>query len=205
MEKFSVENDFKNEIDELWRFNDFQSVPFIERGYAVQNEIIKHSLLFVGINPSFSGKLEHKSHFYNNEQNGKIYSYFKKFQDISNKLNIPWSHIDLLYLRETNQKSIVDIFSTEIGKIFIYKQLEISKKIIEKVQPRVIIVSNSFARHLLNIDFRFEFDDKIGTHKVIEHPTLNNVPVFFTSMLTGQRALDLGSYERLVWHIRQVI
>ena len=47
------------------------------------------------------------------------------------------------------------------------------------------------------------FDDKIGTYKI----TLNekSVPVFFSSMLTGQRALDKGSFERLKWHVKNVI
>jgi hypothetical protein len=31
------------------------------------------------------------------------------------------------------------------------------------------------------------------------------VPVFFTSMLSGQRALDRRSYERLVWHIKRAV
>jgi len=34
---------------------------------------------------------------------------------------------------------------------------------------------------------------------------LKNVPIFFTSMLTGQRALDNGSFERLIWHINFVL
>ena len=205
MEKFSIREEFKNEIDEIWNALDFEKIPFLERGYAVQNEIIIGSFLFIGINPSFSGNLENKSHFYDNEQDGKIYSYFKKFQEISKRADTPWSHIDLLYLRETNQKKIIEIFSNVNGKEFIYKQLKLSKKIIEKSRPKIIVVSNSFARHLLHLDFQFEFDENIGTHKIVEHQTLASIPVFFTSMLTGQRALDLGSYERLIWHIKKVL
>jgi len=55
------------------------------------------------------------------------------------------------------------------------------------------------------MDFGFEFDDEIGTYRIIKNDKLKHTPVFFTSMLTGQRALDLGSYERLIWHILFVL
>jgi hypothetical protein len=132
MEKFSIKEHFKNEIDEIWNDINFQGIEFLERGYAMQDEIIKNSILFIGINPSFSGKhLKNGSHFYNNTQEGKIYSYFKNFQDLSKKTNVPWSHLDLLYLRETNQKNVQRINSHQTGKVFVRKQLQLSKRIIE--------------------------------------------------------------------------
>lgn len=57
-------------------------------------------------------------------------------------------------------------------------------------------------------ELRFLFDDKIGTHRITGNKefetVLKGTPVFFTSMLTGQRALDNGSFERLGWHINKV-
>ena len=53
--------------------------------------------------------------------------------------------------------------------------------------------------------FDFVFDEKLGTHKIVNNSDLDNTPVFFTSMLTGQRALDKGSFERLNWHINFVL
>jgi hypothetical protein len=55
------------------------------------------------------------------------------------------------------------------------------------------------------MDFDFEFDENLGTHKIVNNSELENVPVFFTSMLSGQRALDNGSYQRLIWHIKYVL
>lgn len=206
MEKISIKEKFKTQIDEIWNNKMFENIDFLNRGYAVQDEIILNSILFIGINPSFTGKyLERtESDFYHNEQVGEVYSYFKKFQDISRKTGIAWSHLDLLYIRETNQKNVENIFSNENGKLFITKQLELSKNIIEQSKPKVIVVSNTFARRLFSVDFKVEFDENIGTYK-IQNEELKDTPVFFTSMLTGQRAMDLGSYERLVWHIKQVL
>jgi len=120
-----------------------------------------------------------------------------------------------LFLRETSQKKIESIYDQKNGPEFIYDQLLVSKEIIELSKPKIIIVNNSLSRKYLGfektnninvwIGFDFIFDEKIGTYKVINNEKLENTPIFFTSMLTGQRALDKGSYERLLWHIKFVL
>jgi hypothetical protein len=57
----------------------------------------------------------------------------------------------------------------------------------------------------ISMNFEFEFRDEFGTNVITNEPILKNVPIFFTSMLTGQRALDNGSYERLIWHMKFVL
>ncbi len=90
-------------------------------------------------------------------------------------------------------------------------QYLISKDIIELATPRIIVVNNAYARKwMTEKDFNIhcyesKFDDNIGTHRIVKNDKLNGTPVFFTSMLTGQRALDLGSYERLKWHLKFVL
>ena len=49
--------------------------------------------------------------------------------------NKNWQHLDLLFLRETSQNSINEIIQTKEGIDFVYKQLMISKKIIETITP----------------------------------------------------------------------
>ena len=49
------------------------------------------------------------------------------------------------------------------------------------------------------MDYEFIFDDKIGTYR------WEGKPVFFSSMLSGQRALDKGSLERLQWHVKRTL
>ena len=51
---------------------------------------------------------------------------------------------------------------------------------------------------------RLEFDDTIGTYRIINNPDFKDTIVFFSGMLTGQRALDNGSFERLKWHLNKV-
>ncbi len=218
MEKFSVKEKFETEIRNIWENEMFKEFDFLNRGFAVQDEILKNSIMFVGINPSFDeNNKEIHEEFYNVEQEGKSHPYFNKFKEISKKAKHSWTHFDFLYFRETNQKYINELLKKENGVEFIFKQLEISKKVILEAKPKILIVSNTMARHFMGFEknrnqtqgvwmgFDFIFDEKLGTHKIVNNSELENTPVFFTSMLTGQRALDNGSFERLNWHINFVL
>jgi hypothetical protein len=218
MKKISVKEKYELEIRNIWANEKYKEFEIIKRGFAIQDEILKNSIMFLGINPSFdeNNKVIHEE-FYNVQQDGKSHSYFNKFKEISKRANHEWTHFDLLYFRETNQKYINELLKKSNGVEFIFKQLEISKKVILEAKPKILIVSNTMARHFMGFDknqtqtqgvwmgFDFEFDEKLGTHKIVNNSELENTPVFFTSMLTGQRALDNGSFERLNWHINYVL
>ncbi len=220
MEKFSVKEKFETKIINIWSDQKYNELEIINRGFAIQDNVIINSIMFIGINPSFNETdTEINQEFYNIEQRGKSYPYFNKFKEISEYLDHHWTHFDLLFFRETNQNYINNILKTDnnIGVDFIFSQLEISKQVLILAKPKVLIVSNTTARYFLGFDksvsknediwmgFDFVFDEKLGTHKIINNKELENTPVFFTSMLTGQRALDKGSLERLMWHIQFVI
>lgn len=221
----NIKSEYKEELDAIWqKYIDVDDV--VERGYGVHESIIKDSILFIGINPSYSKKYnitDKDPYFINLNQEAKtrpeggVYHYFKKFVDITNYLNetrgldLKWSHWDLLFYRETAQKHIGKIAKTERGQEFLKAQLNLSKRIIASSEPKIIVVANARARHLMKnkksrfyMGYKFEFDEQIGTYRIIDS-TLNNVPIFFTSPLSGQRTLDNGSYERLKWHIGFVL
>ena len=219
MEKFSVKERFESQIIEIWDNKEYDNISIKKSGYSQQDEIIKNALMFIGLNPSNSENTV-ESYFYNNSQDGKNHKYFKKFQDISKRVGLLWTHVDLLFIRETNQKNIERMLYENDNSMlkFLYQQLMISKQIIEEAKPKIIVVNNTLSRKFLGyekreekgqivekwMDFKFEFDNEIGTYRLQDSDKLNNIPVFFTSMLTGQRALDNGSYERLIWHINYV-
>ena len=235
MNEISTKEHFKESIKKIWedssmtKWNNPICEDILKRGVVLQDKISMNSILFIGINPSFNKEKGLRNNDFNNDNDGFYNnddghidrnSYFKKFREISKEVNSDWAHTDLLFFRETNQKFVNQLLNLEIGKEFIKKQLEISKQIIIQAKPKVIIVSNALARDLMGIfikgeenieisepsmKFKFKFDDDLGTHKIINQKELENIPVFFTSMLTGQRALDLGSYKRLIWHIKYVL
>jgi hypothetical protein len=171
----------------------------------------------VGLNPSFDeNKPEIESNFYPLKQKDNEYQkFFRKFEQISEETRLNWSHLDMLAMRETDQKKVGSLLTNETGKQFIKEQIEVSKEILEQCKPKVIVVANTLARqflgktydekqdaNVLSLWYKFKFNEIIGTDLIINSENLKNVPVFFTSMLSGQRALDKGSYERLVWHIK---
>lgn len=215
--KVEIQKKYQKEIDDIWDNRLFAEISVIDRGYAISDNVEKKSLLFLGINPSYSG--ENKSrHFYTLSQRENEYKrYFSKFEEISKDVDLIWSHIDLLFLRETKQKFIDEIIRKETnGLEFIWQQLQVSKKILEEINPKIIVVSNTKARQFLGkekkngkniwLGYDFEFNDNIGTYQIkSKDSNLYNTPVFFSSMLTGQRALDNGSFERLKWHIKRTL
>lgn len=201
----------------------------LDRGFVFQfdEEIVKPDVLFVGINPSYKHGSLKEELFYTKEQ-ALQHSYFKPFENIEYDLKkrynnqITWTHMDVLVFRETQQSFIGDnLFRSQRGLEFLMDQLTISKKVLEHIQPKVMVVSNTMARELLGrnkgvnqktkeefghwMGIDFEFDETIGTDVIINHETLSGTKVFFTSMLSGQRALDNGTKERLVWHINEVL
>lgn len=216
METFSIKELYQGQIDEIWNNSLYNNIEVLQRGYAIHDRIKKNSILFLGINPSFSGKPKPISHFINIDENQKSHPYFNRFKEIASKTNLSWKHYDLFFFRETKQNFIQILLKDAAGTDFLYKQLEVSKEIILDAQPKIIVVSNTMSRHFMGfdknrekntgvwMDFDFIFDQEIGTYR-ITNTELKDVPVFFTSMLTGQRALDKGSYERLIWHIKFVL
>ena len=177
----------------------------INRKYVYSQFHTGRKVLFIGLNPSFREKQAKKEEYYksfdatnNNDQ------YFRRFPLLVENKN-DWTFLDLLYIRETRQRNIENFYKREPD--FIKQQLEISKEIIKKINPEIIVVCDTFARNLLKsnmMNFEFEFDDTIGTYRIINNPDFKDTIVFFSGMLTGQRALDNGSFERLKWHLNKV-
>jgi hypothetical protein len=190
------------------------------------------AILFVGLNPSFSQRGYNSllrgtafsnldpSAFYHwrnrenfdlviehaIEQIGKNnYPYFKKFKDIAVYANLEWEHVDLFFYRETSQTQFKKkIYDGQRLTNFGEKQLELSRMLIIEAKPRVIVVANAFASSLFQKQFPdVEFDEKHGYHRTLIEG--RPVPTFCASMLTGQRAMDVYSYQRLRWHIKQAV
>jgi hypothetical protein len=141
------------------------------------------------------------------------YSFFAKFREIAEELKIDWEHIDLFFFRATSQRAFIERYFNNY-RLKNYKrkgdlqgilcsQLELSIKLIDSANPKIIVVANACASKILAQEFCTIFNEVLGCHEI----NLNNrkVPVFLVSMLTGQRQLDQYSYQRLKWHIGRVI
>ena len=190
----------------------------------------EESILFIGLNPSFSDKgfrtiladtpyasISPREFFHWRNRSKfdmttaiaieksakKKYRFFAKFRDISDYVEVPWEHIDLFFYRQTSQNKFRPIVLKKDGiNEFGGKQLVLSKTLIEAVRPQIIVVANALAAQIFQKEFDPKFDEELGCHVAALNEQF--VPVFLASMLTGQRAMDTYSYQRLKWHIRHV-
>lgn len=141
------------------------------------------------------------------------YTYFDKFREISedtlgdaNK----WEHVDLFFYHETNQKE----FESAIPDDTKSKQLQLSTTLMELVDPVLVVVANAGATKRfeyrtregsklgeLGQKFNIKWDEEHGYHRITI--TDRRVPLFLTSMLSGQHPLDNGSFRRLKWQIKK--
>ncbi len=210
------------------------------------SDFISNSVLFIGLNPSYSPKEMNKvcisngingikninnlfkfsslkdrnleKKILNIEENArhgdKPHKYFHKFCEITKHINgslekIKWEHIDLLYIRETNQNNIKGIIeykesnnTISVNK-FATDQINLTMKIIDDIQPIIIVIVSALVYKILNnLDnnkFINDFDDKRGCW------FYKNIPVLASGMLSGRRALDNGSFEVLIWNIKRIV
>lgn len=113
-------------------------------------------------------------------------------------------------------------------------QFELFKEQIQKLEnPKAIIVCNAYASKWFfgeklkegtgeSIDwkqnnkkagkfndsaFKMKFENSYDTYVIDDNKCLipNGTPVFFSSMLSGTQPLDLGSLQRLIYHVKWVI
>ncbi|MBK8672961.1 MAG: hypothetical protein IPN93_08220 [Bacteroidetes bacterium] len=226
MEKYySIKDNHNDELVNIFTNPEFKNISVIENGFHTVNNVLHDCILFISVNPSLKDDSK-KNEYYDlpktkNEtfqENGSS-SFFTKFYEIAQYYDKDelCSHIDLLVFRNTNQRDIDSILNEKSGPKFIMSQLEISKKIMEVIKPKIIVVCNSKSRIFLGfdkskdknvnvwMDYDFEFKEELGTYIITNSGSkLHNTPVFFSSMLNGQRALDKGSFRRLIWHINAV-
>lgn len=199
-------------LNKIWNDQAFQQ--FCKYPPMSVLSVPENAIVFIGLNPSLSEKQKQILSAVQNQQTAfydtttENHAYFKKFKEIANQLNCKWGHFDLLFLQETKQNKVAELLKSNIGLDFIKKQLQITGLIFDRLLksniPIIFIINNSLSRDLLQNKFFHWFDhdlvweDNLGTNRINQHP------FFFTSMLTGQRALDKGSFDRLVWHIKYV-
>jgi hypothetical protein len=211
----------QNIIDIWEKYKVSERVPLLYPDLKIQ------TILFVGLNPSFSRKgfkkilkdtqydkeLDSLDEFYSYKdfkknkikdyQNIEKYSrekhpYFKRFREISEFLNIDWEHVDLLLIRNTNQKDIEKLI--KLHKDFLNEQICLMIELIKLLNPKTVVIENAFASKLIQDKLKLDFNNNYGTYLIDK-----KIPVFYSGMLTGGRALDLGSLERLKWHIKYCI
>ena len=110
----------------------------------------------------------------------------------------------MFFVRETSQKGFLSkmIDKNEINE-FGKEQLRLSRRLIESSNPQFIIVANAKASEIFIEVYESTFDDDLGCY--ITEINKEKVPTMFSSMLTGQRALDRYSFQSMEWNMKRII
>lgn len=180
----------------------------LKRGFAIEQNIETDTILFLGMNPSYIPGT--KEGFY--EEYG--HWYFNRIKDVTNEVNMrmktsfPFAHHDIFFVRGTSQEKVMDL---KIEMMDFFKtQMEISKEVIKASHPKLIVVVNAGASEIFKNEMcewrpgsPEQWNDELG----VDFVSLDGcrMPVLFTGMLSGQRALDEGSYYSLIWHICHIL
>ena len=207
-----LEQDYKDRIEAIWNkqielYPETKENEIIKLGYAIERELTTGGVLFLGMNPSYRpGEW--------NNNGGGFYAIEPKnafFQAIINfcqsELKIDYvSHHDILFVRHTNQKDIENLMQQRNYRVFFKEQLELSRDIIRATSPELIVVLNARVREVFKkmfpSDYDNSFDEELGAYIV---DIGKEIPVVFSGMLSGQRALDLGSKRTLQWQIQRIM
>jgi len=194
---------YESKLAELLKKYQSKNDTLAKNGFFIFENLEEDALLFIGINPSEVKDLTKKytvtyknGIYWVGEKFKDEYPFYQHFNELS--CGMKWSHLDIYFCCNKKQKDLENMEGSE----FLTEQFNISKEIIQKLAPKIIVVGNAYASCLMRKNFNCKLDNDIGTYRIKE---LNNAPIFFSGMFTGQRALDVGSRERLIWHIKYVI
>lgn len=165
---------------------------------------VKDSILFVGINPSYSQNDDER--FLHSESGktllyGSFYqrddapTYFKVLENFASQCGHSYTQMNLLYARENNRDLLLKSNSD-----FIREQLELSYDTIVKIQPVAIIFFTDYCKRLIFGADRWVDPASERNGAYILNGT--NIPVFFSEDVTTLNAMQ---QQALIQQIKAVI
>lgn len=208
-----LQAEYESALKQIWRdqikaHSETVDDEIIKRGYAMEKKLQIGGVLFLGMNPSFphGEKNQTGNFFYDWEGSNDYFKAFSTFCELTFGRLFPCHH-DVFFTRHTDQKTLLQIKSSNSYKEFFDEQLNISKEIIRRTDPRLIVVLNAKVREIFHEIYPFDeledFDDSLGAYRLWVEG--KRVPVIFSGMLSGQRSLDKGSKMNLRWQIKHVL
>ncbi len=138
----------------------------------------------------------------------KPYIYYKSLIDLFPGTNgiYNWNHIDLFQFRGTQQWKVTKAINNH--KKFFDAQYKITRKLINILKPKIIVVISAEASKFLKEKWywnkykeiwkKWYWDPSEGVFE-------ERCPVLFTWMLSWQRALDVWTRDMLKYHIDKIL
>ena len=185
-----------------------------DRGYDIIDKVVIGGVLFVGINPSYDEtrkgtdvSIVRKSDAVGDNDGYNYEPYFGKPKLLNEGIGFSgFSHVDIFSIRCRQQYRVRNIVRDSGCKTFVEKQFGLFRMVVDGSLPKCIVVINAMARGLIKDGLalgHLQYDEALGVD--MYEVSGKRIPVFYSGMLSGAHALDNGSYERLLWHIRYVL
>jgi hypothetical protein len=140
------------------------------------------------------------------QKNYKVYfGAIKNFASDSKAEN--FEHLDLLPVRHTSQTEVVESFWGRQGDpLEITKEcLEIFKETLLRINPKTIVVANAGAANKIIKLLDLQHQDNKRSYRWASGTSMSQTPFFLSGMLSGQRALDNFSKDRLIADVRSAL
>ena len=183
-------------------FNPSHSEGFIKKEFQklpkLKNSSFTHDSLF-----EWSGEISEDQYSilkYYEEYAFRNYSFFQHFKDLSNSHN--YAHLDPFIMRHTNQKVAKNLILkkglslNEFGRA----QLDLFIGTIKQIRPKIVVVCNALTSKILAKEF-FQKNEISSSIDIWD----DDIKIIYGSMVTGQRAMDLGSRARLKEQISNLL
>ena len=208
VEKY-VHEHFDSDSLEKWissiKYETEQFNGIISRGYAIEEMLPKHSIIFLGLNPSDGDGLN--PGFYKDYE----HPHFKRGKDTIaclnkdlNRNDLVFAQHDLLFVRETDHSIVMRMMRA--NKDFYQKQIKLTMTVLTEAQPILIVAENAELFNILlegkGFNYKRDWNEELGVDFFHFNGWKEPVPILFTGMLS---VLNNGSYYSLRWHMRHVL
>jgi len=136
------------------------------------------------------------------------YSFFAPHRYLAKALGVSWVHFDLFAYRATKQSKMQTLAFVRGNEIkltdFGAAQFSLFQELLILARPSAVVVINALASQVYLKMRPLKFNSSVGYYCDPLEQGLN-VPVFLSGMLTGARALDRFSRDRLFWQISRAL
>lgn len=221
MNSMTETEQINRKVLDLWN-DQFGRQAFLQRWPLICPEPFQAGLVVVGCNPAMPESSYYQVPIYKaeevtddiikklalqEEKAREDYQYYEPFHRLAKKLELPLEHVDLFFYRESSQKAVQDLITTDGKSLndFGSKQVQLAVKLIELAEPKIILVANAFAARIFKQYFELTSLGDDGLYWVTLNG--NRVPVFLSGVFKakGRQVLDGHTYERLVWHMKTAL
>lgn len=138
------------------------------------------------------------------------YGYYSKHRGLPCSLGMPWTHIDMFYVRHKKQSDLLKQMNQKQNKEFRDEQIQLTKTIILRLKPKLILVGNAGSVRI----YKKMFEDELGgldkneklrnwdQERCCYYTVINNKPI--TTHFSGQiSSMSNECFRRLLWVMKR--